>query len=139
MRAEVQPGGPPGQLGRWPLLWPLADQGVVSAGTFLTNVVLARHLAPSDYGVYGVYLSVCLALNTLHSSLVTYPLVTTPSAGDAPALGRETSAALYLTVLWFGPLAAVLAVAASLFQPWTTLLAVWAAAMCWQVQETTRR
>ncbi|MCL6544863.1 MAG: hypothetical protein K6T61_06525, partial [Bryobacteraceae bacterium] len=114
-------------------------QGVVSAGAFLTNVILARNLAPSDYGVYGVYLSVFLALNAVHSALITYPLSTTPSAGDAWELGKETAAALHLTIVLFAPLAALLAVIAALSQPWTTVLAAWTAAVCWQAQETTRR
>lgn len=124
---------------RWHQFWPLADQGAVSAGAFLTNVVLARTLAPADYGVYGVYLSVFLALNAVHSALITYPLSTTPSAGDSRALGEETAAAVHLTMILFGPLAALLAVVAGLFQAWTTVLAAWAVVVCWQAQETTRR
>lgn len=139
MPVEVEQRKQPREAGRWVQLWPLADQGAVGAGAFLTNVILARTLAPADYGVYGVYLSVFLALNAVHSALVTYPLLTTPSAGDAQALGKETAAALYLTLLLFAPLAVLLAAGAWLFQPWTTVLAAWAAAVCWQAQETTRR
>jgi len=137
--ADVQQTKQPREAGRWIQLWPLADQGAVSAGAFLTNVVLARTLVPSEYGVYGVYLSVFLAMNAVHSALITYPLSTTPSAGDAQALGKETAAAVHLTMVLFAPLAVLLAAVASLFQPWTTVLAAWAAAVCWQAQETTRR
>src|SRR5687767_7776925 len=37
--------------------WPLADQGVVSAGNFLTLVIVARALpARSEYGMFGLAL-----------------------------------------------------------------------------------
>jgi O-antigen/teichoic acid export membrane protein len=77
--------------------WALADQGVVSLGTFLTSIVLARSLPPSQYGIYGVYLAVFLSLNTVHWSLVTYPLSTSGAASFPHALKPAATGALWLT------------------------------------------
>ena len=36
--------------------WTLVDQGVVSAGNFLLNVLLARTLSEEDYGEFALFL-----------------------------------------------------------------------------------
>ncbi len=34
--------------------WTLADQGLVSLGSFAANMVLARSLSPSQYGTFSL-------------------------------------------------------------------------------------
>src|SRR5688500_4624794 len=63
--------------------WPLADQGVVSAGNFLTLVIVARALpARSEYGVFGLALECIFYFNTLQSALVGYPLTVRGATTD---------------------------------------------------------
>ena len=76
----IAPGSPrtvPGKLralagGRG--IWALGDQATLSLGNFLTNILLIRHLAKDQFGIYAVLFSLLLFLNNLHTSLVTYPL-----------------------------------------------------------------
>src|ERR1700733_13112052 len=61
--------------------WTVIDQGVVSSGNFLANWILAKYLAPTEYGVFGLLFGLLLFANSLHSSLVTMPLgIKSPSA-----------------------------------------------------------
>ncbi len=119
--------------------WALADQGAVSAGTFFTNLVLARNLTQEDYGIYALFFSVFLFLNNLHSSLVLYPLSTSPAAGERLRIRRETASALLVTAVVFAPVTAVLAALGLAKASWEMLLAASAAVTGWQVQETFRR
>jgi len=119
--------------------WALVDQGLVSAGTFFANVVLARNLTPDDYGRYALFLSVFLALNAAHTSLVIYPLTTSPAAQHRRNLQQETAAALFLTLVLFAPAVAVMAAFGSYKAPWAMLMAASAATLGWQIQETLRR
>ena len=54
--------------------WTLANQGVVSLGTFLVNVQLARQLPTEDYGAFALLLGAFLALQLFNSSLLLYPM-----------------------------------------------------------------
>src|ERR1700722_15021157 len=53
-------------------LWAFCDQGIISAGNFFTNLILIRHLPPSDFGLFALLLSTLLFLNNLQASTVTY-------------------------------------------------------------------
>ena len=54
--------------------WSVCDQAIVSLGSFLTNIILARSLPATDYGIYTILWVTSLFLNRVHSSLVTQPL-----------------------------------------------------------------
>jgi O-antigen/teichoic acid export membrane protein len=54
--------------------WPVADQAVVSLGTFLINIILARQTTPSEYGIFAILISLIILLQSIGSSLVFYPL-----------------------------------------------------------------
>ena len=55
-------------------VWGLLDQGTVSAGNFLTNLLLLRVLTPTNFGTYALLLNAIIFLNTVQQSLVGYPL-----------------------------------------------------------------
>jgi O-antigen/teichoic acid export membrane protein len=51
------------------------DQGLFAGSNFLLNVLLARWLAPADYGAFALAYSVFLLLLVLHSALLTGPML----------------------------------------------------------------
>lgn len=120
-------------------VWALADQAVISAGNFATNIILARHLAPAVYGVWWWVFNVILFLNSLHAALVSYPLTLRAAVEDDSSLGgrarRSMSLTLFLTPLMAAGLVAVTARTGR----WTVLPFALAALLMWQFQETLRR
>ncbi len=119
--------------------WGLFDQGIVSLGNFFTNILLARHLSPSLYGIYGLIFGILLFFNNLHSSLITYPLSVEGSSGDANINREFAWASLIFTAMLSIPLGAAIG-----FGSWAAgLLSVapWiiGALLLWQIQETLRR
>src|SRR5262245_14286948 len=79
--------------------WAIADQGVVSLGNFLTTIILARSLTPSDYGLWSVLFGLILMLNGLPASLITYPLSVRLAARDQSSGGQLVMASLILTAM----------------------------------------
>ena len=78
-------------------IWSLADQSVVSLGNFLTNVILARKLAPHEFGVYAILLGIVFFIYGAHSALVTYPLSIRGATADKDGLVRLTTFCLWTT------------------------------------------
>jgi O-antigen/teichoic acid export membrane protein len=119
--------------------WSVADQAVVSLGTFLTSIALARSLSPSDYGAYGALLAGLLFLNGIHASLVTSPLSVQGAAVGRAALGRYSTASLLFTLALAVPSGLALLGASAFFGG--ASLCIWAPASLglWQLQETMRR
>jgi O-antigen/teichoic acid export membrane protein len=120
-------------------VWSVTDQAVVSLGTFLTSIALARHLRPSDYGAYGALLAALLFLNGVHTSLVTSPLSVRGAAVDRATLGRYSTVSVLFTLALAVP-SGLLLLAASAGVGGSSLW-IWAPAslVLWQVQETMRR
>jgi O-antigen/teichoic acid export membrane protein len=119
--------------------WTLADQGVVSSGNFLLNVLLARTLRQEDYGVFALFLGAIFILRTIDHSLICYPL----SVRLCAASNDERAGLLGNTILLSAVLALVLVVIMALG---TTLLGVeniglpaCLCYLCWQAHETSRR
>jgi len=63
-------------------IWPVADQAVVSASNFLTNIIVARVLGPHDFGVFTLGWSAVLLAQLLQFCLITTPMFTL-AAGQA--------------------------------------------------------
>lgn len=119
--------------------WALVDQGVVSLGTFVSTVLLARVLSPAQFGTFALLYGAMLFLNTIHASFITYPLSIHGARLDRDGLGRAATAFLILALGLALLLAAVLTGAAwALGAPRVAAWAV-AAHLAWQVQETVRR
>lgn len=119
--------------------WSMVDQGAVSVGNFLTTVLVARAMLPSEYGIYALLFALMLFMVFLNSAAVVYGLSLHGAAGTEAELRPLAGGSLILT----GGLGVVLGAAtggvaillhrASLV-PWIFL-----ALLFWQLQETTRR
>ena len=119
--------------------WALVDQGVVSFGNFLLNLLLARTLSQEDYGEFALFLGAIFILRNIDYSLISYPL----SVRLCVAGNEERAGLLGNTILLAATLAIVLVVVMALG---TTLLKVdnivlpaCLCYLCWQAQETSRR
>jgi O-antigen/teichoic acid export membrane protein len=55
--------------------WAVLDQGLFAVSNFVLNVLLARWLAPQDYGAFTLAFSVLLLLGTFHSALLIEPML----------------------------------------------------------------
>jgi O-antigen/teichoic acid export membrane protein len=119
--------------------WTLIDQGVVSFGNFLLNVLLARTLVEEEYGEFALFLGAIFILRNVDYSFISYPL----SVRLCNASDKERARLLGNTILLATALALVLVVFMALG---TTLLEVdniglpaCLCFLCWQAQETSRR
>jgi O-antigen/teichoic acid export membrane protein len=127
--------------------WTIADQAMVSAGNFVSGVIIARHLPSSAFGEYALLLATMLFLNSLHSALVTYPLSVRGATHDPATLRRIATASLWMTLGLLPVLGAVMGLgvyfgAATASGPRGLLELVTSAAgamLLWQMQETVRR
>ena len=119
--------------------WSVVDQGAVSAGNFLTTILLARALLPPDYGIYALLFALMLFMIFLNSAVIVYGLSLHGAVGSDAELRSLAGGSLVLA----GGLALILGLAtgavAALFH--RTFLARWIllALLFWQLQETTRR
>jgi O-antigen/teichoic acid export membrane protein len=119
--------------------WSQVDQGVVSLGSFLLGLILARALPPAEYGVYALVWSALLFLRGFHTSLVTYPLSVDWAKTEPGKLNALVGGSLALTIALGLPLMAGAAVAAVIvgrpgLVPWAM-----GALLAGHFQETTRR
>lgn len=119
--------------------WSMVDQGVVSAGNFLTTILLARCLSQSEYGIYALIFAMMLLMNYLNSAVIAYGLSLHGAVGSEVELRSLTGGSLVLAA----GLALILGLAtgsvaaffhAAFLAPWILL-----ALLFWQLQETTRR
>jgi len=119
--------------------WSLADQGVVSLGNFATVLLLGRKLSPEALGSYGVILGALLFLNTIQSSLITYPLSVHGATSDHAKLRQLTWMSIVLTAVLLAPMTLGIACVSRAMS--LLALAPWiiAALISWQLQETLRR
>jgi len=54
--------------------WTILDQGVVSLGAFLLNIVLARNMPPAEYGMFALIIGSLLLVQLTAASLIFYPM-----------------------------------------------------------------
>ena len=119
--------------------WTLIDQGVVSLGNFLLNLLLARTLSEEDYGEFALFMAAIFILRTIDYSLISYPLSVRLCVAShkerAGLIGNTIVLNVALTVV----LVLVMVLGTSLLRfdniTWPACLCY----LCWQAQETTRR
>lgn len=119
--------------------WSLTDQAIVSLGNFLTNILLARELAPKEYGGYAILLGVLLVIYGTHGAIVTYPLSLLGASESQDSLRSLTVFSVWLTtgiglVLGAGLMIGCWAFARPSLGPWAA-----GAIFFWIIQETVRR
>ncbi len=93
-------------------IWALMDQGVVSVANFVLNLLLARWLAASQYGAYGVAFAVFLLLGTFHTSLFSEPMLVFGAGRYSTRFSSYLRVLLQGHVLFSGAIAALFLVAA---------------------------
>ena len=122
----------------------LGDQALMSAANFATMVVLARALAPADFGVFVLAYTGLLLLNGLQAGLITQPhnvLGQGRRPGEYPLYTSSTAAGQLVFAFFFASLALAAAVVAQVAAPSAAavLFALVPAIIAWQGQEFTRR
>lgn len=55
--------------------WAVADQGLFTASNFALNILLARWLAPQDYGAFAVAYAVFSLVGVVHNALLSEPML----------------------------------------------------------------
>jgi O-antigen/teichoic acid export membrane protein len=116
----------------------LIDQGVVSIGSFAVNIMLARFLAPADYGTFALILGLLMGLQIFNTTLIFYPL-TIRIAAPGAARSQVISSSLTLMVMLLVPLSFAMAVGLIAFRHGGLVLPVLAWFWTWQLQEIFRR
>ena len=119
--------------------WALLDQGIVSAGNFISMVLLARSLSRVEYGTFVLIYGACSVVNGLHSNLIISPLVVFSSTPSLEKAKLHSMASIRLT-LGFVAVSAivVLSASASLHLTICGVVAL-GSVVAWQIQETLRR
>ena len=123
----------------------LADQALMSAANFATIVVLARELAPADFGAFVLAYTALLLLNGLQTALVTQPhnvLGQTGHADDYADYTTSTAVGQLIFIVPFAGLALVAAAVTQIVAPGAApalSLAFVPALVAWQLQEFGRR
>ena len=121
------------------MVWSLVDQGVVSGGNFLINLLLARLLVPRSYGVFGLFYLAIIGANTFHSSVVTYWLNLFGAKVDDHDIKKLMTGALGITTVWLAPMSLTTMVACIVTHSYGLWLPATVALYCWQLQESARR
>ena len=121
---------------------PVLDQGIISLGNFLTTVLIARVLAPHEFGMITLAFVALYAFNAVQGSLLLGPFGVL-SAGRTPAGYIDYTTSLGLGQVGLAVLVLVLCLGAGMIAGTpTTLLgfvAVGLAGLAWQLQEFSRR
>lgn len=119
--------------------WALGDQGIVSLGNFITNLMLARTLPLAELGLYGILYELGLFLNTMQAATILFPLNVKGAVAEEDFFARLAGRSV-ITTLLLAPLLGLglLATGIALRQP---MVGVWALAalVVFQIQETLRR
>jgi O-antigen/teichoic acid export membrane protein len=84
--------------------WAVTDQGLFALTNFTVSVLLARWLSQSDFGVFAVAFSVLLLMATVHSALLTDPMLV---FGPSRYQDRTAAYVRRLTLLHFALTAAM--------------------------------
>jgi len=130
-----------GKFSRGTLLrasWTLIDQGFVSLGGFVINVVLARAILPADYGTFAIIYGTLLLLQVINTTLVYYPLTISMAARNTDRNQLLSDAFLLLSAL-MAVMAAAVAVGLWSFGEGKLIVSVLSWFLLWQVQEYLRR
>ncbi|HVB56415.1 MAG TPA: hypothetical protein VNE63_08300 [Candidatus Acidoferrales bacterium] len=119
--------------------WALFDQGAVSLGNFLTQMLLARKLSWSDYGVFALVYGVLFFLINSVGTVVTYPLSVKGASVDSRELSWLAGASVVFDAGLLLPEAAIVFCAVTVLHRLDLFAVVLLALAFWQFQETMRR
>jgi len=131
LTVRPRPGGPSASV------WAFADQGVVSLGSFMVTLVMARQLTTAEFGVFAILLGIQVTASTGHFSLIGIPLMVL--SGNKERRDQLPAVALGCTLLTSGAFTVLLAVTVLVLGRPDLLLLAALALVSSQVQETLRR
>ena len=119
--------------------WTLIDQGVVSFGNFLLNVLLARGLAEEDYGKFALFLGAIFILRNVDYSFISYPLSLRLCLASNEERGRLLGNTVLLAAALALMLVVIIGLGTLLLEADNIVLPACLCYLCWQAQETSRR
>ena len=119
--------------------WSLFDQGIVSLGNFFTQMLLARSLGSSEYGIFALLYGVLFFLITSLGTLLTYPLSVKGASADPHELRRLTGASLWFHAGLMLPEAVIVLGAVAVLHHTDLFPLALVALFFWQFQEILRR
>jgi O-antigen/teichoic acid export membrane protein len=119
-------------------MWALGDQLTVSAGNFLTQLILARTLPADQYGTYAVLISTILFLNNVHAGVVLLAMYVRCAAAELTVARHTASSGLIVSTALGFVFALPAGTAAILLNRADLILPVAFAVIAWQAQETVR-
>jgi O-antigen/teichoic acid export membrane protein len=143
--AKLQPSSSTvaGDANKWLLVhrtgWSIADQGVVSVGNFLVNIMLARHLGIAEYGVFSLIFATSLTLQLFVHWLVAYPLTIRLSSAEPDEAARLSMSSVVISAMLCIPLGTIIAIALLLLHRPELIIPGLLWFVFWQVQQATRR
>src|SRR5215208_5610067 len=82
--------------------WAVLDQGLFATSNFILNVLLARWLSPDAYGAFGLTFAIFLLLGSVHSAMLTEPLLVFGSGKYKNRLSEYMGALVYAHVVFAG-------------------------------------
>lgn len=125
-------------------IWGIADQGLMSATTFVMMVLLARVLHEEGFGHYALTYTGILFLNSIQAAIITRPHTMLGAVRAKGEFASYTTGTLLFQIA-FGLLSALVALGVAILaraMDWGTavlFLACAPATFAWQVQEYARR
>jgi O-antigen/teichoic acid export membrane protein len=126
--------------------WVLADQAIVSATNFLTNVMLARFMGLREFGIFALAWMSVLFVNSIQYALIISPMMSIgpkQQEKDRPAyFGAAAFQELVLVTVCFVLVFAALDLASSLFRQLQLQHLAWplaVSALAYQMQDFIRR
>lgn len=125
-------------------LWGVLDQGLVSGVNFLTIILVARSLSPTDFGYFVLAFTILQTAGTLQASLITRPHNVLGAIRHGQEYVDYSTTAAAVQVGFAFALAAIAAAAAGIadaagFSQPLFVLALAPALVAWQLQELGRR
>ncbi|MDY8108794.1 hypothetical protein U0C82_06500 [Fulvimarina sp. 2208YS6-2-32] len=119
--------------------WTLIDQAILSIGTFLLGIVLARHISLDAYGHYALFLGVLGLMNAGTGSLIFYPMTVHATVMGARERAGLVLSTLLLTLVFCAGLAVLLGLVIWRFVDPALLVPATCVFFAGQLQEATRR
>lgn len=119
--------------------WALADQAVVSLGSVLIHLLLARNLPLAEYGEFALLSGGLLALQIVNASLFSYPLAVRLAGVKAELRPHVVSGTIAMVVASSFLLNLLLIAGVLAFGLSSLILPVSVYFLLWQLQEALRR
>jgi O-antigen/teichoic acid export membrane protein len=121
------------------------DQGLISVANFIATIILARHITPTELGMYGVGFTALRLARAVQEGITIQPLNTFGAAMEPAEFKRYATATSLIQVL-LAILSSIVVVAVGLALIYTgndtagpVMLSLSLAVLWWQMQEYIRR